>query len=103
MRLGLWMTAMAVVCAPFAVNAADINAGKEKAAVCAACHGANGIATIPPYPNLAGQNAAYIESSLKAYKAGQRQGGQAAVMTGMAAPLSEADIKNLAAYFSSLK
>ena len=56
----------------------------------------------PTYPNLAGQNAAYIELAIKAYKSGQRSGGQAAIMQGMAAPLSDADISNLAAYFSSL-
>jgi len=83
--------------------AADAAAGKAKAAVCAACHGMDGKATAPIYPNLAGQNAAYLESSLKAYKAGLRKGGQSAVMTGMAAPLNDADIANLAAYYSSLK
>jgi len=43
-----------------------------------------------------------LESALKAYKSGQRSGGQAGMMAGMAAPLSDADISNLAAYFSSL-
>lgn len=103
MKLRLWVTALIVACAPFAASAADIGAGKAKAAVCAACHGANGIAMIPTYPNLAGQNAGYLEAALKAYKAGQRSGGQAAIMAGMAAPLSDADIANLAAYYSSLK
>jgi cytochrome c553 len=103
MKLGLWISAVAIACLPFTVNAADISAGKAKSAVCAACHGANGIAMIPTYPNLAGQNAGYISAALKAYKAGQRTGGQAAIMTGMAAPLSDADIANLAAYYSSLK
>lgn len=103
MKLRLWATAVAIACLPFAANAADIAAGKAKAAVCAACHGANGIAMIPTYPNLAGQNAGYLELALKSYKTGQRTGGQAAVMTGMAAPLSDTDIANLAAYFSSLK
>ena len=103
MKLRLWVTTLAITCLPFAANAADINAGKAKAAVCAACHGANGIAAIPTYPNLAGQNAGYISAALNAYKAGQRSGGQAAIMAGMAAPLSDADIANLAAYYSSLK
>ncbi|EAQ67389.1 cytochrome c family protein [Marinomonas sp. MED121] len=103
MKLRLWITTLVVACLPFAVNAADIEAGKAKAAVCAACHGANGYAAIPTYPHLAGQNPAYIELSLKAYKSGQRTGGQAAIMAGMAAPLSDDDIKNLAAYFGSLK
>lgn len=103
MKLRLWVTTLAIACLPFAANAADISAGKAKAGVCAACHGANGIAMIPTYPNLAGQNAGYISAALNAYKSGQRTGGQAAIMAGMAAPLSDADIANLAAYYSSLK
>lgn len=83
-------------------SAGDAAAGKAKAAVCAACHGANGIASIKTYPNLAGQNKEYLVSSLKAYKSKQRSGGMAMVMQGQAAGLSDADIANLAAYFSSL-
>ncbi|MEX0604550.1 MAG: c-type cytochrome [Marinobacter sp.] len=82
--------------------AADAAAGKAKAAVCAACHGADGIAQIPGYPNLAGQNEAYLVSSLKAYKSKQRNGGQAAIMQAQAAGLSDDDIANLAAYYASL-
>lgn len=82
--------------------AADIEAGKAKAAVCAACHGANGISLIPTYPNLAGQKSAYLESSIKAYKTQDRIGGQAPVMYGMVATLSDADIADLAAYYESL-
>lgn len=87
-----------------AVNcfAADADAGKAKAAMCGACHGANGKAAIPTYPNLAGQNAPYLEAAMKAYKNGDRKGGQAPVMTSMMASLSDADIANLAAYFSGL-
>ena len=82
--------------------AGDAEAGKTKAAVCAACHGKNGIAAIPGYPNLAGQNEQYLVSSLKAYKNKQRNGGQAAIMQGQAAGLSDEDIANLAAYYASL-
>lgn len=85
-----------------ATAAGDAEAGAAKAAVCAACHGKNGIAQIPGYPNLAGQNEAYLVSSLKAYKNKQRNGGQAAVMQGQAAGLSDEDIANLAAYYASL-
>ncbi|MBU2896503.1 cytochrome c [Vibrio hepatarius] len=86
-----------------AIAAGDIAAGKTKSAVCAACHGADGIAVIPGYPNLKGQNEQYIISSVKAYKAKQRNGGLAVVMQAQAAMLSDADIENLAAYYSSLK
>ncbi|QUM78696.1 cytochrome c [Moritella sp. 24] len=81
----------------------DAAAGKAKAAVCAACHGAAGISAIPMYPNLAGQKEMYLVNALKAYKAGQRTGGMAPVMAGQAMALSDADINNVAAYFSSLK
>ncbi|MBD0784932.1 cytochrome c [Vibrio sp. Y2-5] len=83
--------------------AGDVAAGKAKSAVCAACHGADGIAVIPGYPNLKGQSEQYIVSSIKAYKAGQRTGGLAPVMQAQASMLNDADIANLAAYFSSLK
>ena len=81
------------------VFAADINAGKNKATLCQGCHGTNGISKSPQYPNLAGQRATYIEAQLKAFKAGSRTNS---TMQGMAANLSEVDIKNIAAYFSSL-
>lgn len=87
---------------PAIASAADAEAGKAKAAVCAACHGQNGLAQIPTYPNLAGQNEQYLVSAIKAYKNKQRTGGQAAIMQGQAAALSDTDIANLAAYFSSL-
>ena len=87
---------------PALAAAADAGAGKAKSAVCAACHGQNGIAQIPTYPNLAGQNEQYLVSALKAYKSKQRNGGQAVIMQGQAANLSDDDIANLAAYFSSL-
>ncbi|MBR9789313.1 MAG: cytochrome c [Vibrionaceae bacterium] len=85
-----------------ALAAGDVAAGKAKSVVCAACHGADGIATIPGYPNLKGQNAQYIMSSLKAYKNKERNGGLAAVMQAQASLLSDDDIANLAAYYSSL-
>ena len=86
-----------------AIAAGDAGAGKAKAAVCAGCHGMNGKAMVPNYPSLAGQNAAYIEGALKAYKTQERKGYQAAIMYGMAAALSDQDISDLAAYYASQK
>ncbi|MBR9872008.1 MAG: c-type cytochrome [Gammaproteobacteria bacterium] len=94
--------ALGAVAPAASMAAGDAAAGKAKAAVCAACHGQNGVAQIPIYPNLAGQNEQYLVAALKAYKAGQRQGGQAPVMQGQATGLSDADIANLAAYYASL-
>ena len=81
-------------------TAGDAAAGKVKAAVCAACHGADGISAVPAYPNLKGQKEAYIVKQLKAFKSGARKDP---TMSAMAAPLSDADVANLAAHFSSLK
>ncbi|MFC6441443.1 cytochrome c [Bowmanella sp. JS7-9] len=83
----------------FNATAGDVAAGKAKAAVCAACHGANGISQIPMYPNLAGQKEQYLQLQLKAFRSGERKN---AIMSGQAAALSDADIDNLAAYFASL-
>ena len=91
------------LCLPFFANAADIEAGKAKSAVCAVCHGAEGVSAVPIYPNLKGQKEAYLVSSLKAYKDGVRGGGMSMLMSPQAAMLSDADIANLAAYYSSLK
>ncbi|MGB5444673.1 MAG: cytochrome c [Psychromonas sp.] len=88
---------------PTMVSAADIEAGKAKSAVCAACHGAEGISAVPIYPNLKGQHEAYIVASLKAYKSGQRQGGMSMIMKPQADALSDADMENIAAYYASLK
>jgi cytochrome c553 len=65
---------------------------------CVACHGNDGVGILPEYPNLAGQHEDYLANSLRAYKSGQRKN---AIMAGMAAQLSEQDIRELARYYSS--
>jgi cytochrome c553 len=84
-----------------AASAGNIAAGKEKAtALCASCHGADGITTIDPsYPKLAGQYPDFLVRALTDYKTGVRKN---AIMAGMSAGLSKADIANLAAYYASL-
>ncbi|TMO28181.1 cytochrome c [Pseudoalteromonas sp. S4741] len=77
--------------------------GAQKAAVCGACHGVNGKSAVSMYPNLAGQWPEYIESALKAYRAGERTGGVTAMMTPQAMNLSDQDIADLAAYYASKK
>lgn len=80
---------------------ANVVAGKEKAAVCTACHGANGNTPLSPdYPKLAGQPADYLEKALRDYKKGVRKNP---LMGPQAQNLSKQDIKDLAAYFSSLE
>jgi cytochrome c553 len=82
------------------VMAADAAAGKAKSAVCAACHGADGHSLSPLWPNLAGQKEAYLAKQIKAFRDGIRKDP---TMSPMAAGLTDADVDNLAAYFSSLK
>ncbi|MDX3772570.1 cytochrome c [Chromatiaceae bacterium AAb-1] len=79
--------------------AADIEAGRRKAAICGACHGTDGIAVVKSYPDLAGKKAADLELALKGYRDGSRRH---ALMSPMARGLSDQDISELAAYFSSL-
>jgi cytochrome c553 len=65
---------------------------------CVACHGSEGVGILPEYPNLAGQQPDYIRQALHSYKSGTRKN---AIMAGMAAALTEADIEELAGYYSS--
>jgi cytochrome c553 len=78
--------------------AGNVEAGSQKAVVCTACHGPNGNSANPEWPTLAGQNAAYIREQLKLFRAGQRNNP---VMYPMAATLTDEDIFDLAAYFST--
>lgn len=81
-------------------QAADLDAGKQKATSCAGCHGAAGISNNSAWPNLAGQKEQYLRIQLRAFRGGLRSNS---MMNGMAKTLSDADIENLAAYFASLK
>ena len=80
-------------------QAGDPVAGRSKASGCAGCHGAKGSSANPLWRNLAGQKAAYLVKQLRAFRDGTREDP---VMSAMARPLSDADIENLAAYYSSL-
>ncbi|MEZ5541375.1 MAG: cytochrome c [Pseudomonadota bacterium] len=82
-----------------AALAGDAEAGKTKAAACAGCHGPEGVSSNPMWPNLAGQKEGYLVKQLKAFRDGTRTDP---MMSPMAKPLSDEDIDNLAAYFSSL-
>lgn len=92
------LTAAAVIASP--AIAGDAAAGKAKAMMCAGCHGPAGISNNNMWPNLAGQKEGYLASALRDYRSGARNN---AMMSGMAKALSDADIANLAAYYSSLK
>jgi cytochrome c5 len=100
-RIGLaaWLLASSLAHAQsHSGPAPDIGAGKKRAAVCFACHNADGISKIPGTPHLAGQERSYIENALRAYRDGQTR--QNATMNAMAKPLTDRDIVNIAAYYS---
>lgn len=89
---GLWMTP--------AVLAGDASAGKIRAqAACASCHGVDGVSANARWPNLAGQNDLYLIKQLNAFRDGDRKD---AYMTPMARPLTDQDVRDLAAYYASL-
>ena len=99
-----WLVIVSIALA-FNVNglfaAGNADEGKTKSPVCAGCHGADGNSGLTPlWPKLAGQHPGYIEKQLKAFKDGKRNDP---LMTPMAMPLSEQDISDLAAFFSSQK
>lgn len=76
----------------------DAEAGKNKSAPCAACHGVDGNSQNPEWPKLAGQGAPYLFAQLRLFKSGDRNN---ALMTPQAAALTEQDMHDLAAYYST--
>ena len=76
-------------------NASD---GQKKAAACEACHGNTGKSVDPTYPNLAGQYESYLAQALGDYRSGARTNP---IMAGMVLNLSNQDIMDLAAWYSS--
>ncbi len=76
----------------------NAEAGKARSVTCAACHGPDGNSMNPQWPSLAGQNASYLERQLKAFKSNARQNP---LMGPQAMALSDQDIADLAAYYSS--
>ena len=80
--------------------AGDIEAGKTKSAPCAACHGADGNSPNGAFPIIAGQYQDYLMRAMEEYQTGERKNP---IMSGLAAPLTEQDRADLAAYFSSQK
>ena len=89
--------------------AGDAEAGQGKVAVCGTCHGADGNSPAPNFPKLAGQGERYLLKQLQDIKAGSTPGAPEGVgrkvleMTGMLDPLSDQDLQDIAAYFSSQK
>jgi cytochrome c553 len=78
--------------------AGSIEAGKARAAACAACHGADGNSLNPEWPSIAGQHETYVAAALRAFKNGARQN---VLMSGQATALSDQDIADLAVFFAA--
>ena len=96
----LILAAAAWTCSLPAHAAGNAEAGKAKSATCAACHGVDGNSSVPSFPKLAGQNSDYLYHSLKDYKSGKRKNP---IMAGQVQTLTDADMRDLAAYFSKRK
>ena len=76
----------------------DATAGQAKAAICAACHGADGNSTIPQWPKIAGQHEKYLVRQVNLIKSGARPVPE---MVGIVATLNEQDIADIAAFYAS--
>lgn len=90
------LCSLSVSSTAFAEGTAE--AGQAKSTTCVACHGVDGNSVNPEWPTIAGQHGEYIVKQLKAFKSGARQN---VLMSPMAAGLSDADMADLAAYYSS--
>ena len=95
--LGLLVSVSVFLVSPV-MAAGDATAGKQKSESCVLCHGEAGKGGTPGFPVLAGQHADYLVQALEKYKSGDRQNP---MMAGVAAGLSEQDMLDLGAYFSS--
>lgn len=103
MHMNKYHFIVALLVSAFALNsqaAGDPKAGQEKSKPCAACHGADGNSVSPGWPKLAGQHPGYLSLQLHHFKSGERVNAQ---MAPIVANLSDQDIEDLAAYFSSQK
>ena len=86
------------ICVP--AHAGDPAAGQKKTQTCVACHGPDGNSASAEFPKIAGQHYDYLLKALKDYKSGARKNP---IMAPMAANLTQRDIEDLAAFYSSQK
>jgi cytochrome c553 len=100
-RMGHTLIGVGVLVAVTSAAAQDAKKGEELAQQqCSACHGKDFVTGIDPtYPRLAGQYQDYLEKVLRDYKSGARKNP---IMNGIAKPLTRDEIKNVAAYLSTL-
>lgn len=96
----LAMTMMALLAAPARGQEGNVASGKAKAKLCAACHGENGVSTMKLTPSLAGQPDEYVQWQLVYFRSGARKNP---IMQPIADTLKNQDIRDLGAYYASLK
>ena len=84
----------------FFLGAGNPDNGKDKVAVCSACHGVDGNSIVGLWPSLAGQNEKYLTKQLRLVKSGDRV---IASMTGLLDNLEDSDLEDIAAYYASQK
>ncbi|MDA0107407.1 cytochrome c [Vibrio sp. La 4.2.2] len=76
--------------------------GEMKAPSCVFCHNPNGAPSEAIYPNLNGQNSLYLFNAMKAYQNDERQGAMAELMKAQLQNLTEEDLKDIAAFYSTI-
>ena len=96
--VALLATGLPLLACTLSAPAADPAAGRDKAQICVACHGAGGNSVNPAVPSLAGQPNQFIATQLVMFREGNRKDPQ---MSPFAANLTNTDLRDLAAYFSS--
>ncbi len=94
------LAAVLVFALPAHASKGNAEAGKAKSTACAACHGEDGVSKIPSFPKLAGQHRDYLVHALKEYQSGKRKNP---IMAEQVKNLSDADMADLAAWFSAQK
>ena len=98
----VYVTALALACALSSLApvhaGGDAAAGKQKAVICAACHGVDGNSVNPIWPKLAGQHEVYLAKQIRAFRSGERKDPTMAPMVSL---LKEEDIDDVAAYYAS--
>jgi len=75
----------------------------KRVAACAGCHSPNGAGIPAQFPRLAGQHAEYVESQLRAFRAGERANDPSGMMRAVAARLDDREIKAVAEYVAGLR
>jgi cytochrome c553 len=99
MKISHIISCISLLLVTFTLQSADVTSGRSKSQICGSCHGPEGESFNGVWPNLARQKQGYIILQLKAFRDGSRYDPW---MSPMAKPLSDQEIEDLAAFYSSL-